>query len=198
MASIYSMVIGWRGAGQIWENVLHYQVDESGGARPEQYASALITAWRTSVLSDWLDCLSEQANMVSQKCKKVTAPGSVTSIEAFADGVHQGTIAGDLDITAEAGILEFPYHSATRTAIAKIFVAGLPENSVVNNEIQSAERALLLTLANAITVPITTAAPIATATYVGYNRVTKVGTIPESHAVAIKVGIQRRRLLPTF
>jgi len=203
MSQVFNLVQTWFGNGQYFENILHYQVEETGTHGPEEYAQGLIVAWRTAVLPDWLNCLSQDVELVSSRSKRVSGAGSTTSLEAYSPGTYPGTIGATTDNTALAGILEFPYFAPPSTAfplgrtnIGKIFVGGMPDSATTQNTISGAERTLLTTLANTIVVPFTLAVPAVTATYVVWNRTNKTAHIPVGKQVAAKIGIQKRRLLP--
>jgi len=205
MSQIFNLVAAWSGVGQLFENVLHYQVEETGTHSPEDYANGLIEAWKTAVLPDWQDCISTDVELVSLRSKRISGAGSTTVIQAYASGTYPGTIGASIDNTALAGILEFPYFAppsvafpSGRTNIGKIFVGGMPDSATTQNTINSTERTLLTTLMNTIVVPITIGVPAVTATYVVYNRSTKTAHVPVGKSIALKIGIQKRRLIPVF
>jgi len=205
MSQVFSLIQTWKGSGQLWENVMHYQMEETGLHSPEEYAAALIIGWRTNVLGSWLDCLSEDVQLVSSRSKRVSGAGSTTVIATYADGVWPGTISGHIDNSAVAAILEFAYFAPPseafpdgRTNIGKIFLAGMPDAATAENALQAAELTALTTLINVIVVPFTTAVPAVTATYVVWDRKNKVPHIPVGRAISPKIGIQKRRLLPVY
>jgi len=198
MPNVYSLVPTWVGVGQVWQNVLHFQLDESGTGTPAARAAALSFQFLSSQALVWADCLSQTVELRSLRAKRVTGGGGPTTIQLLAAGDLPGTRADNVGTTMEAGLLEFPVLLAGKNVTGKIFIGGLPDDGIEENSLSSVLTAAVDALGDSMLVPLTLAGGLGTAHYTIFNRATGADTIPASHFTSVYIGNQRRRITPPY
>jgi len=196
MAAVYSLVPTWTAIGQVMQNVLHFQLDESGTGTASQRATALITAFESGPLPAWLDCLSTEVALRSIRCKRVTGGGGPTQIKLYAPEDFPGARAGVIGTTMECPLLEFPVLLHSKNVTGKIFIGGVPDDGIEENGLSTLINTAVNALGASMVAPLTLAGSLGVATFTIYNREFHVDTIPTSHTVSVFIGNQRRRIRP--
>lgn len=196
MSAYYQLIISGRCAGQLIQNVIHYNCSESGTSTAFERARALIDAWVAGVQTDWLAPLATDFELTSLKCKKVSGVGGPTAIAVYPTGTAPGTgdsVCGD---TANAALLEFPVFLNGKNVTGKIFHAPIPKTMITDNTLNATVVTQETTLLTTLGATITLAGALGTADHVIYHRATQVGAIPMGNQVSPLIGTQRRRLHP--
>jgi hypothetical protein len=196
MSEIFSLVATWEGGGQLFQNVLHYNLEETGTFRPDQYAKRLIDAFIAGHLGPWLDCLSTTVNLASLKSQKISGTGGPTVTMAQDPTDYVGTRDGSIGNTSENVVVEFPVHLNSKNVTGKIFISGIIDDDIVDNVINSTLVDFAQAVGDSMLVPIDLLAGAGNATYVIFNRENGFFATPTFAQIGTVIGSQRRRLRP--
>jgi hypothetical protein len=194
MADVYRDVLTWTGGGQLFANVLHFSLTESGGARPDQYAAALIDSFESVILPVWLDVVSTTVEVVSQKCQKVTGGGGPSVTKLYGPGDAAGTRAGSIGQTSENIVIEFPVLLNAKNVTGKVFVSGILDADIVDNAFGSTVKTAAEALGTSLLGTYTFAGALGDFHFVIFNRATGFFASPTFRQIGLVVGSQRRRL----
>jgi len=196
MANVYEAVITYQGADQLWSNVLHFSVAETGAFRPDEYADAMLTSFEGDIYPPLLDCLSTTVHIASAMAKRVTGGGSVAVTHTYALADFPGTRAGEIGNSSENIVVEFPVLLNAKNVSGKMFISGILDSDIENNEFADT----IKTRANAVGTTLLSTFTMASGHgdyhYVVYNRATGFFASPTWRRLSPVVGSQRRRLRP--
>lgn len=196
MASVYSAVITWEGAGQLFANVLHFFLSESGGLRPDQYADLLITGIENDTIPVWLDIMSTTVNLTSIKAQKVSGDGGPAVTRTYGPTDFEGTRAGEIGNTSENVCLEFPVLLNAKNVTGKIFCSGILDADIVDNVIADTAKTRVEALGTSLLASRTLSGGAGDYHYVIWNRANALFASPTFRRLSPVVGSQRRRLRP--
>jgi len=194
MSAIYKYVITWTGGAQLFQNVLHFNLEEDGGARPDEYAAALIAAAEGSFIAAWVDCLSTTVEAKSAMSQRITGDGGPSVTKLYSVGEAAGTRDGSIGNTSENVCLEFPVHLNSKNVTGKIFVSGILDDDIVDNNFDSDVITRVEALGTSLLGSISLGGALGPATYVIYNRATGFFATPTFRQIGKRIGSQRRRL----
>jgi len=196
MANVYQDVLTWQGGNQLFSNVLHFHLEESGAARPDQYATELIDNIEINLLPVWQDVISTTVHLMSQKCQRITGTGGPNVTKLYAPGDFPGLRAGEIGNTSENVVLEFPVFLNGKNVTGKIFISGILDEDVIDNEIDSTVKTAANALGTTLLASYTMGSGYGNQRYVIYNRETQAFAVPDFREIGLYVGSQRRRLRP--
>jgi len=196
MAGVYQLVPTFSGAGQIWQNVMHFKLSEAGSGTTLAYSQALGDSFESDILPDMLNCLSGEATLKSLKVKKISGLGGPTSIRLYAAGAQVGARGTPIGNTAECIVATFSAYLNLKNVTGKIYLAGLADGDIIDNsfatDLLGAVQAFQITLTNTLTL----AGALGSADFTIYNAATGTDAIPSGSSIAPRIGTQKRRLLP--
>jgi len=196
MPSVYQLVTTFAGAGQIWQNVMHFRLSEAGSGTTLAYSQALGDSFESDILPDFLTCLSGETTLRSLKVKKISGLGGPTSIRLYAAGAQVGARGTPIGNTSECLVATFSAYLNLKNVTGKLFMAGLADGDIVDNSFATAllgaVQAFQITLTNSLTL----AGALGTAQFTIYNQATGTDAIPSGSSIAPRIGTQKRRLLP--
>lgn len=195
---VWQVVATWLSAGQYFQNVMHYRIGESGTHSDLEYAKDLRDGWSAGTLSAFLDCLSSSTDLRSVRVKRVSPPGSPTSITLIGAGTASGTRGANINDTSIGACLEWPVNLHGKNVTGKVFISGVADADIVNNEIAVGLGTAIDTLAGVMITPISLTVTGATARYTIYNRAHQLDTEPTDHSIGVHLSSQRRRLTPVL
>jgi len=196
MSAIYQDVITWEGGSQLFSNVMHFNLEESGGARPDQYATELMNNIEANLLPVWIDALSEGVHLMSQKAQRITGTGGPTVTRLYEPSDWVGTRTGEMGNSSENIVLEFPVHLNSKNVTGKVFVSGILDDDILNNVIDSSAKTLVMALGTTLLSPYTMGSGYGNQQYVIYNKANGFFATPTFAQTGLYVGSQRRRLRP--
>jgi hypothetical protein len=196
MANVYQSVLTWIGGDQLFQNVLHFHLTESGTASPQDYAADLNQAIEDNIIPVWIVCIADTVELRSIKSKRVSGTGGFNVIKLYAPGDVAGSGGSPMGNTCECAVLEFPVILSGKNVTGKIFMSGLPDSAVIANGFSSAFLTLAAAFMTNLFDTMTLAGGHGDADFTIYNRVTKADTQPDRGNVGMTVGTQHRRLRP--
>lgn len=196
MAGTYQLVLAFQGGGQIWQNVMHFELSEAGSGTPQSYAQALGDSFESDILPDMLNCLSGATSLRSMKTKKISGLGGPTSIRLYAAGAQVGARGTPIGNTSECMVLTFSAFLHLKNVTGKIFLAGLADGDITENSFATALIGAAQAFQITLTTTLTLAGALGDANYTIYNAETGTNAIPTGSSISTRIGTQKRRLLP--
>jgi len=196
MAGTYQLTITGSCAGEFMQNILHFHLNEAGAGTLFEYAEALINAFNTSNLNDFLGMLSPDYSCLSLRAKKVSGSGGPTAILGFAAGSQIGGGGTSAGSTQVALLLNFPVALNGKNVTGKMFISGIPAAEVVDNTMSNTLQTAAGTWMTTLFTNLTLTGALGTATFCIYNRATQTDQVVSAGYVSPLVGTQRRRLHP--
>lgn len=196
MGAIYQNILTWEAGGQLFSNVLHYNLEETGSFRPDEYAVKQMDMQELNVIPVWLDVLSTTVTLMSQKCQKIQGTGGPMATRLYGPTDWQGTRSGSIGNTSENVVLEFPVHLNSKNVTGKVFVSGILDADIVDNVITDTVKGLVNALGTSLLGEYSLDSGAGHSQYVIYNRENGFFATPLFRQIGFYVGSQRRRLRP--
>lgn len=159
----YQLRIGCHnGAGNFFESVLHYQLNETAtGALPYDYAQDLISGWISSNEAAFLLCLGTDVHLDFYAAKKVTGGGGPEAVQTSTSiGTGAGVSAGS-SIAANVAV----YTASPTNRQGHIYVGGIPKASISEDAVINPGLGNLISFGTSVQAPIVLAGTAGTATY---------------------------------
>lgn len=195
---VYQIKIATQIGNERVETIYAVQDGIGGTANPEAVATAILTAWQTTVLPAWRAVLPTDAKVLGVSCRRVNNTGGPSSNIIFNSA--PGTYPADSSVTSSGAVLIGPYHEVASTPprfrTSRMFVPGLPEGAMESNQLVTEYADLVRALSAALLLPLTTVAGDANLCVWSrkYNNAYVIGVLYTSSVV----GTQRRRLTPVI
>jgi len=194
--SVYELDLSGRSGGEYVQNVLHYDVAESGSSfGPYDYAQDLFAAWNSTMRAKWLDINTGDYELTSERSRKVQSPGGPMAVNVESPGTRIGS-RGALGASGIGPVILFPVNLAGRNATGKIFVPGVANDDILDNVFVNGLPAKLLTFSSNLVIPLTLVTTGVNAQFCIYHRKTQVNTHAAVNRISEKVGTQRKRYVP--
>jgi len=193
VADVFQLVIHGTCAGELFENVQHWQSSITSSSDPVSLAAELITAFRASAEGPMLDMMSGDTFITGYKCKRVNAGGSPTVMLPITPVA--GTASGTSATSSTATCIVTRYSQAGKWRSGRWFVPGLSEDELTGNTFSAGQLTAANTFIAAMGVMVAT---LSTWTFGVWAGKTSTFFPPVYIAPSPKVGIQKRRLLPVL
>lgn len=189
---VYQLTLLGTSAGQFFENVTHWQSNETSGADPVAAAAGLVSGWVGNVHDPYLDCCCVDTFLNGFKAKRVNNGGGPTY--ALAQTPAAGTVSGTSATSATASLLKMPFQRSGKWYNGKMFIPGLSESVIAGNVISGGQLGFLGTLATTLIAGFTSS-PFSFDPVI-WSRTVSLPFVPYDIVTSGKIGIQRRRLIP--
>lgn len=179
--------------GKRAQNVLHFQsqtVPTVGD--PYQAATALASAYATSVQAALLACIGNDTVLSAYSAKVADGAGGPTFSTAV--GVAGSATAPSLSMLVAANIALLPGAPPYKRKEGHIYVPAMPDTFCDGDQLSSAGFTAYSAYAAAVNTPISAAGTLWD--LVIYDRATQVGTAISDSVVKANVSGHRRRLRP--
>lgn len=193
MAGIYQLRINYLdGTGNPSQNVLHYSLDELGGASPYDFADELITAFRAANDVTLLACLATDVSIKVIDAKRIYPVGSVSAFQ-LVDNAGTGPFQS---VTNSSGAIIALYPEDTYNRAGHMFLPAAWDGAIVQSALQGAYVGFVAAFAANLVTPLTLGLALGTATPGIYQRKTHtLHTCSEAHVLP-HVGELSKRLRP--
>lgn len=153
---VYQLTIAAKCTGQWVNNVLHFQDVPGSSVDAYQTASDIITTYITSISTAWVSLFASDYQQLGYRCKRVKPLGG-PSFTMPTPGVV-GNVPDTQALTAAVGsALIFPYstNGGVKWRTGRIFIPGVPEAYVVENQLTGAYLTALSNYASLLINPMT-------------------------------------------
>jgi len=192
---VFQLIIGGNVAGQPVENVLHFT---NGGTLtdPINQAVELNDAFEEDVMDAWLDVLPENYAIMGTKAKQVNNGGGPT-VAKIQPAFTLGHRVGNADTSAVGPVLLIPYQNGPRWFTGRIFLPGVSQEDIDNNQLDAA----LITAIGALNTILVAPFAFGAGTNFEYGiYLSDADVFKDADAISIssKPGLQNRRLRPVF
>jgi len=193
MGDVFSLEVHGIAKTQPFVNVLHFEI---AGPVTNIMTSLtnLIAGFQADVEAAYVDCMSDDAQIVGYKARRVTAPGSpamslpVTSV--------LGTVSSEINTAATGPVILGYYTHSGKTRAGRIFLSGTPESFVAGNALTAGAITAVNALITALQGGVSNGGE--SFSFVIFSKKYSIPIGPFLFEVSGKVGVQRRRLLPVF
>lgn len=189
---VHQLVAIGQSGGEFWEFVQHWVANVANSGTPADDSLDLISSFQAGAQTEFLACLPSQVNITGYKCKRVNNTGGPTAMLPITPA--PGTRSGNLAVGCNGPCIVSSYNNNVRWTTGRWFLPGIIQGDVASNHIASG----LVTAVNNFISAFT-------ATFVGgsrswdfviWSREFAVPFGPDAVDISLKVGIQKRRLLP--
>lgn len=171
MSGIYLLTLaGVDGKGNTWENVLHFQLNESGAGTGADYCVALINSWMTANAATFLACHAVDTILQTVSAKKINPTGSLTIVMPQAE---PGTGPATSFASAIGGLIEFVPEDGWPHS-AKVFLASAPVGWVIEGVVQVAYETAIIAFADALATNLVLDGGLGTAIYGLWSKKTAI------------------------
>lgn len=193
MSGIYQLRLNYTdGSGNPSQNVLHYQLSETGGANAHTFANKLIDAWIATCTTSLLAVLANDVTLKSVDAKKIYPVGSVTAFNLYnAVGSEGQNSFGN----SMGPILSF-YTALTYNRNARMYLPAAPIDGILESKIVPAYATLLQTFGVSLLGTLTLAGGSGSADLCLYQRKTNTAWLVNSVQILPHVGSLSKRLRP--
>lgn len=192
---VYMIVVAGNLCGQPVENVLHYRSTGTAVPNPQVIAADVASAWDATVQPNFVACLPDNYTLVGWKCKRINNGGGPTVVR-FPAGPVVGTRPSSANDSAVGPLIVISYSNGVRFFAGRIFLPGIGDADIDNNQMVAALLTALDTLNATLTANLVGASD-------NYDFVVWSPTHANSFDIlaltpSTKIGVQRRRLVPSF
>lgn len=190
---VHQLIMAGFCSGQHFETVQHFEANVSMSADPVTVSDQLIAGFAVNVETSMLALMSDDAAIIGYKAKRINNGGGPTVMAPQA--AAPGTVASQALPSAMAYLFTQRYPQAGKWRAGHLFLPGIPESFSEDNGYSGAAIAAAAAfLADLLSF---------TSGGFGYTWGTWAGTAgvffpPSYAALAPKIGVQRRRLIPQF
>jgi len=193
----YRLIVSGNAAGQFFQNIFHYRMDDDSFANRLLAAKGLIDGWIIDAkTTPYLDMCPETVVLKSVKARRITSGGGPEYVDVSISG-QVGTAGADLEASANGPVIIWNTDGGARR-VGKTFIPGICQDKVVGGEIKNTFIATLQNAAAEYRVAFSA---------VGGTTPTCTMVIPRSsdpstrsliigNQVSKYIGKQRRRQLP--
>lgn len=179
--------------GQHFEIVQHFEANVAMSADPVLVSNNLISGWKSVVEPELLNMCSNELSMIGYKAKRVNNGGGPTVL--LPQAAVPGAVASQALPSAMAYLFTLRYPQAGKWRAGHLFMPGIPESFSEENGYTATAISLATDFLNAILT--------FSEGGIGYTWGTWAATAgvffpPSYAALAPKIGVQRRRLIPAL
>lgn len=195
MPEVYKLtLIGRDGQGNQWNNVLHYRATPGGGgASPWDEAGAFIDATAAQWVSSFLQLIPNDSELSFITARRVSAGGGQTAIRQFLLNGTEGSLE---DVIGVGPMLRFITTAMGRGKQGRMFLPGLPVDSHLGNFLTAPYAAACTNFVGDLITPYTADGDTFVLTV--FDRSTGADNEVIGGEVALKLGAQRKRMVPLF
>lgn len=193
--AVYQLNVNGNIALEYCQNVLHFDVAESGSHTPYEYATDLVAYAHAHFRLPWEAICPSDYVLTSFTARKVDPPGGPLAVHTYPFASETGA-RGTSEVGGCGACLLFPVLLAGKNVTGRIFVPGAPTGDFVSNvpiagyaTVLAAFNTFLLTVWALVTTGVN-------AQYCIYKRSTHTNAHAVISRVSQKVGTQRRRYTP--
>lgn len=193
MPNAYELKITYHnGAGNFFENVLHYVLEESGALNPFLWAQALVQQWVTDKLPDWLLILAQDVIVDLIECKRASGTGGPTYEQAVGSPGLVVDNSFSSGVALDIGLVP----SGTINRWGHVFIGAVPITKLVKDVFDAAYlTGPVQNVLDQLLIPMTLAGSAGTAGLVIYHRKTKTWDPPTLAIAKPKATMLNKRTL---
>jgi len=193
----YRLVLSGNAAGQFFQNIFHYRMDDDSFGNRLLAAKGLIDGWIADAKNvPLLDMMPSTVSIKSVKARRITSGGGPEYVDVSLSG-QVGTAGDDLEASANGPVIIWNTDGGPRR-VGKTFIPGICQDKVVGGEIKNT---FIATLQNAA-AEFRIAFPAVGGTTPTCTMVIPRSSDPSTRSLIIGqqvskyIGKQRRRQLP--
>jgi hypothetical protein len=192
---VYAVTVKGRIGNEFVENVLMYQ-DQSAviNTDPFNQASILVNGWVANVLTQYVACLSSDYMCTTVNARRVNNSGGQT----FSGRPLTSGTLGTGVISGAGPLIVSPYFQAggvtPQWRVARMFLPGIAEGSIIGNAFQAPLTAALNTLCTTLDASLNNGGE--TWVYGAYSRKLSTFYSVTGSNASLLIGTQRKRFRP--
>lgn len=179
--------------GEYWEFVQHFKTTETNVADPVAFANDLIDAFRDQVEGAFLDCVPSQVTITGYKAKRINNDGGPTTMLPITPVA--GARTGNLAVGCLGPCIVSPYFNNTRWTTGRLFLPGIVQGDIASNHIAGSLVTAVQDLCDLLAAVITGENDWY---YTIWSKKLELPFEPFDVEISLKVGVQKRRLLPVI
>lgn len=195
MSKVYELATSLHNfAGDFFQNVFAYELDESGVASPFEYADALITQWISDVSNDYMALMGSDVILDFVSAKRIQSPGgpSATQIPQLSGGQAGLSIS-----TGVALDIAWQTHAGTNRP-GHTYLTGMEGGSIVGGQWNAGFLTAVDAFITVVLPPLTLAGGLGNAAFGVYSRKLAQFNVADHGVKKPKPTMLNKRTLPSL